>query len=151
MGNSEDLRSEISPVSGAPGESLVLNSAERAPYLLIIGLLGENLDFDPFKGNNRDIVKKVLEREHTRHGAYADLVPFGTNESSLVVTQNGSTRSHTVAVDQDVSQENLLEPPIVTESPATPTTALDDNEEMDLVEQVWHRTVVAFSTYRSSI
>ncbi|KIY43419.1 hypothetical protein FISHEDRAFT_53124 [Fistulina hepatica ATCC 64428] len=94
-----------------PGESVVLNSAERAPYLLIIELLGEDLDFDPSKRNNRDIVKKILVREHARHGASADLVPFGANESSLV-------------------------PPVVTESPTTPTTALDDDDEMDLVEQV---------------
>ncbi|OBZ75121.1 hypothetical protein A0H81_04201 [Grifola frondosa] len=36
-----------------PGESVVLNSAERAPYLLLIEILHGDLDFDPAKRSTR--------------------------------------------------------------------------------------------------
>ena len=46
-----------------PGESVVLNSAERAPYLLLIEILHDDLDFDPVKRNNKEILKKIVLKE----------------------------------------------------------------------------------------
>ena len=43
-----------------PGESVVLNSAERAPYLLILEILHGDLDFEPDKRGNKELLKKKL-------------------------------------------------------------------------------------------
>ena len=49
-----------------PGESVVLNSAERAPYLLLIEILHADLDFDPAKRSNKEVLKKIVVKENER-------------------------------------------------------------------------------------
>ena len=56
-----------------PGESIVLNSAERAPYLLLIEIVHSDLDFDPSKRNNREVLKKILVKEEEGRNGSKDL------------------------------------------------------------------------------
>ena len=59
-----------------PGESVVLNSAERAPYLLLIEIIHGDLDFDPLKRGNKEVLKKIVVKENERKGASQDLIAF---------------------------------------------------------------------------
>ncbi|KAG5517951.1 hypothetical protein PMAC_000406 [Pneumocystis sp. 'macacae'] len=43
-----------------PAEAIVLNSAKRAPYLLIIEILENDLCFDPEKMKNKEKISKIL-------------------------------------------------------------------------------------------
>ena len=48
----------------SPSEAVVLNSADRAPFLLQVEVLEEDLDFDPSRRQNGEDLRKVLdERE----------------------------------------------------------------------------------------
>ncbi|WVQ68568.1 uncharacterized protein L199_006777 [Kwoniella botswanensis] len=47
----------------SPGDSVVLNSAERAPYLIHVEILEGDLDFDPIRRENRDLLKKIVVQE----------------------------------------------------------------------------------------
>ncbi|EKM55562.1 uncharacterized protein PHACADRAFT_95175 [Phanerochaete carnosa HHB-10118-sp] len=95
-----------------PGESVVLNSAERAPYLLLIEILHGDLDFDPFKRNNKEVLKKIVVKENERKGASRDLITFNGAEG-------GSADVPSVL------------------SPISPSDAPEDEEEIDLVEQLY--------------
>ena len=46
-----------------PGESVVLNSAERAPYLLLLEILHDDLDFDPSKRANKPLLKEIVRKD----------------------------------------------------------------------------------------
>jgi hypothetical protein len=39
-----------------PSESVVLNSAERAPYLLLVEVLHGDMDFDPSSQSNKELL-----------------------------------------------------------------------------------------------
>jgi len=47
----------------SPGDSVVLNSAERAPFLLHVEVLEGDLDFDPSHRENRELLKKIVVQE----------------------------------------------------------------------------------------
>lgn len=47
-----------------PSEAVLLNSAERIPYLLLIEYLHNDIDFDPSSKQNRPIVTHELNRKH---------------------------------------------------------------------------------------
>ncbi|WWD02071.1 hypothetical protein V865_000109 [Kwoniella europaea PYCC6329] len=47
----------------SPGDSVVLNSAERVPYLIHVEILEGDLDFDPIRRENRDLLKKIVVQE----------------------------------------------------------------------------------------
>ncbi|KAJ7285818.1 kinase-like protein [Mycena rebaudengoi] len=116
-----------------PGESVVLNSAERAPYLLLIEILGDDLDFDPSKRGNKEVLKKIVLKESQRKGASADLIPFNA------ASGRGSKPEYTDAVLREPPPASLLKSVKILEIPPTPTTAVppQDEEEMDLVEQLY--------------
>lgn len=124
-----------------PGESVVLNSAERAPYLLIIEILHTDLDFDPVKRNNRETLKKIAVKENERKGASQDLISFNGMSS---IESNGP-RASTVdrpTGDLEVDTSNLteggsLDPPIIMTSPISPSDVPEEEEEIDLVEQLY--------------
>ncbi|KAK7014850.1 phosphatidylinositol 4-kinase [Favolaschia claudopus] len=114
-----------------PGESVVLNSAERAPYLLLIEILNDDLDFDPAKRGNKEALKKIVLKEHERKGASADLISFNAAGRQI--------KAEYIA-DADLVNEphNGLRPAVLIEPPATPTNpSPPDEEEMDLVEQLY--------------
>ncbi|KAG1753475.1 kinase-like protein [Suillus lakei] len=121
-----------------PGESVVLNSAERAPYLLIIEILHNDLDFDPTKRSNKETLKRIVTKENERKGASRELIAF---------TRSPLSSKHKPLVDPIVGSENALgkdsaeeaEASSVPVASATNSTSslIGDTEEMDLVEQVF--------------
>ncbi|KAI5453294.1 Phosphatidylinositol 4-kinase pik1alpha (PI4-kinase)(PtdIns-4-kinase) [Naganishia albida] len=50
----------------SPGDSVVLNSAERAPYLVHVEILENDLDFDPASRQNRDLLRKIVIQEELK-------------------------------------------------------------------------------------
>ncbi|KAH9951935.1 kinase-like protein [Amylocystis lapponica] len=123
-----------------PGESVVLNSAERAPYLLLIEILHGDLDFDPSKRSNKEILQEKVIKEDAREGS-KDLTPFtpslGTPRRSLMHAEPVNGLEATLGTDAADADE----PPLVvvtgfSSGPISPTLS-DDDEEIDLVEQVY--------------
>ncbi|KAK0529734.1 Phosphatidylinositol 4-kinase pik1alpha (PI4-kinase)(PtdIns-4-kinase), partial [Tilletia horrida] len=47
----------------SPSESVVLNSADRAPYLLHVEVLRNDLDFDPERRGNRELCERLVRGE----------------------------------------------------------------------------------------
>ncbi|KAG2157127.1 kinase-like protein [Suillus clintonianus] len=121
-----------------PGESVVLNSAERVPYLLIIEILHDDLDFDPTKRRNKETLKRIVTKENERKGASRELIAFTRSPLSL---------KHKALGDPVVGSENALgndsteetEASSVPVASATSSTSslIGDDEEMDLVEQLY--------------
>jgi len=117
-----------------PGESVVLNSAERAPYLLLIEVLNDDLDFDPTKRVNKEVLKKMVTKENEKKGTSRDIIPFSTKEPLFRHKLEDSTNGTDVSVVDDVPAPPTKSP--MSSLQALPTT-LADNEEMDLVEQLY--------------
>lgn len=116
-----------------PGEAVVLNSAERAPYLLLIEILSGDLDFDPAKRSNKEILRKVVNKEVEQRGNWLD---FGL--------ASGSIQKDTASVPEISSRTpvtSIIQTPYFYATPATSrpsTTAFsNDDEEIDLVEQLY--------------
>jgi hypothetical protein len=116
-----------------PGEAVVLNSAERAPYLLYMEVLKDDLDFDPGKRSNREILRKIIIKEGgQKHGwpesgqllsSFSDSTPrLNTAESSFQTPYTSMT------------QTPLLRSPSTAASTSTFSNA---DEEVDLVEQLY--------------
>lgn len=121
-----------------PGEAVVLNSAERAPYLLLIEILHGDLNFDPSKRGNKEILKRIVSKENERRGASKELVTFGCMrprpsviEDSLVGSEQVLGKDTTDIQDGGATND--------TDTPRGSNTTLPvpDDEEMDLVEQVY--------------
>ena len=113
-----------------PGEAVVLNSAERAPYLLLIEVLSDDLDFDPARRSNKEILRKVVNKEvEQRGGSWMD---FGlSSASSQRPDADGSLRTPFTAI----AQTPFLNTP--TTATSTTSTFSNDDEEIDLVEQLF--------------
>lgn len=47
-----------------PSEAVLLNSAERVPYLLLIEYIRNDIDFDPLSERNKPIVAHEVNRKH---------------------------------------------------------------------------------------
>lgn len=122
-----------------PGESVVLNSAERTPYLLLIEILHSDLDFDPAKRANKEILKRIVAKEDERHGTSKDLVLFGRGKPKPSPSPHQSSGHDNNMPSRPV----LLEPSPLATSSATsgstfPLSESDDpEEEVDLVEQLY--------------
>lgn len=116
-----------------PGESVVLNSAERAPYLLLVEILNDDLDFDPTKRANKEVLKRIVTKENEAKGASRDLISFNLSTGShrqksipeLVID------TETVLSEETVDVANVI--------PPTPGGAdiPGEEEEIDLVEQLY--------------
>ncbi|THU91136.1 kinase-like protein [Dendrothele bispora CBS 962.96] len=118
-----------------PGESVVLNSAERAPYLLYIEILHDELDFDPQKRGNKDLLKKIILKENERSGASREIDTFSTVGPTPSRLRKSSS-IHDVDVDVVTKEKATSFPTPLTITPPTPTSATEE-EEMDLVEQLY--------------
>ncbi|KAJ3744697.1 kinase-like protein, partial [Lentinula detonsa] len=113
-----------------PGESVVLNSAERAPYLLYIEIFNDDLDFDPQKRVNKDVLKKIVLNEDERAGK--DLNPF----TPLLPFQRHKSKPEYVQESDLYDGTSILPGNSLNVSPPTPSIP-DEEEEMDLVEQLY--------------
>lgn len=123
-----------------PGESVVLNSAERAPYVLMLEVLHTDLDFNPVKRSNKDVLKKIITKELEKKGSSQRLATFNpglTRDDSLPEPgsqPDGSTIPNETSLD-------LSGLPTIGEgipmTPASPTLPSEPDEEIDLVEQLY--------------
>lgn len=125
-----------------PGESIVLNSAERAPYLLLIEIVHSDLDFDPSKRSNREVLKKILLKEEEGRGGYKDLTSFKSREplslqrqESLPLMEYSSSAlgSDVSGRDREPNGSGASNPYIASNK----TLPSGDEEEVDLVEQLY--------------
>lgn len=119
------------------GEAVVLNSAERAPYLLLIEILHDDLNFDPSKRGNKDILKRIVSKENERKGASKELITFGNSKMRPFVDVDAVVGPEQV-LGQDTADIQDGGATDDTDTPRRSNTALpiSDEEEMDLVEQV---------------
>lgn len=129
----------------SPGDSVVLNSAERAPYLLHVEILVDDLDFEPTKRENRELLKKIVVAEdlkrRKKEEGFEHHVPegFGSampaplsasalgGDSATESPAHSRSQSHSRAETGDAIGTPIEEIP---EGPEEP-------EEMDLVEQLF--------------
>lgn len=91
-----------------PSEAVVLNSADRAPYLLHVEVLSDDLDFDPERRSNREALKKLVVAEDLRRRKFALSRAFGTD--SEVSSREGfpgvvGRRDSTKSVDDRAADE----------------------------------------------
>ena len=108
-----------------PGEAVVLNSAERTPYLLLIEVLTGDLDFDPVKRANKEVLKKVVTKPVENRGTWID---FGLSSSGL---RDG------IKADPDRAYRISESPFLGEPAAAASSTFSNEDEEMDLVEQLY--------------
>ncbi|KAL1944535.1 hypothetical protein VTO73DRAFT_2965 [Trametes versicolor] len=124
-----------------PGESVVLNSAERAPYLLLVEILHGDLDFDPGKRANKEILKRIVVKESEAKGTSRDLVSFTKSEAhprpSVIIPDqvNGSEAALGNDAGDDAEPSSALEAPVASPSVLSPSPT--EEEEIDLVEQLY--------------
>lgn len=124
-----------------PGESVVLNSAERAPYLLLVEILHGDLDFDPGKRANKEILKRIVVKESESKGASRDLVSFTKSETHprpTVIIPDQVNRSEAALgndAGDNAESSSALEAPVASPSVISPSPT--EEEEIDLVEQLY--------------
>nr|XP_019045014.1 Atypical/PI4K protein kinase [Kwoniella bestiolae CBS 10118]OCF23944.1 Atypical/PI4K protein kinase [Kwoniella bestiolae CBS 10118] len=131
----------------SPGDSVVLNSAERAPYLIHVEILEGDLDFDPTRRENRDLLKKIVVQEDMKRrklnhpdptsmrGVMTPGTPDLTSSNGLALGFGGNDgpafgSPMPASVPRIESSEEELE---LSRTDITP----DEIEEMDLVEQLY--------------
>ncbi|KAH9484268.1 Phosphatidylinositol 4-kinase pik1 [Psilocybe cubensis] len=115
-----------------PGEAVVLNSAERAPYLLLIEILTGDLDFDPDKRANKEILRKVVTKEGGQRSTWSDF-RLTSNAARKDAESNSDWPART-------PQTSMGQSPYMSAVPTTASSsssALQDEEEIDLVEQLY--------------
>lgn len=133
-----------------PGESVVLNSAERAPYLLVLEILHGDLDFNPTKRSNKEILRRIAIKESERKGASKDIIAFNATSNTTPATVTEKAKSQDpegagVTMSEAILDTSDEHPPppsmgiVIPPTPSTPTllSPEGDDEEMDLVEQLY--------------
>ena len=125
----------------SPGDSVVLNSAERAPFLLHVEVLEGDLDFDPSRRENRELLKKIAVQEDMKRRKAEFPVPnpqlvlaegFGSPMPDAVPPTPGRER---LRMENGHDDEGSRREPIPTA--ARKDVKPDELEEMDLVEQLY--------------
>ncbi|KAG8731550.1 Phosphatidylinositol 4-kinase pik1alpha (PI4-kinase)(PtdIns-4-kinase), partial [Ceratobasidium sp. 428] len=118
-----------------PGESVVLNSAERAPYVLIIEFLDGDLDFDPAKRTNKEVLKKLVSSKPSSRNTlplHLSSVAAPSRNSSVAERPVSWTESPITSTEEP----NTAAPSTIEVTPPTPQYPPED-EEIDLVEQLY--------------
>jgi phosphatidylinositol 4-kinase len=112
---------------------VVLNSAERAPYLLYIEVIKDDLDFDPAKRANKDILRKLIAKEggpkHRWSESGPPLSSLPKSTPRLNIADSNIRTPYTF-----MTQTPLLSLPTAASSTSTFS---DADEEVDLVEQIY--------------
>jgi phosphatidylinositol 4-kinase len=115
----------------SPGDSVVLNSAERAPYLLHVEILEGDLDFDPTRRENRELLKKIVVQEDMKRRKKES----GSDDHH---TWEGFGAPMPDALPPAAPETHSRQPSGEVLSPAQRREAKPDEiEEMDLVEQLY--------------
>lgn len=126
----------------SPSESVVLNSADRAPFVIHVEVLERDLDFDPDRRQNAEDLRRALrEREG---GANDGVMAASAKRASLEAAdlkRGGSLGSSvpstvtTPSVEMDGGDISL--PSSSKAAPRPPAPPAEPKEEMDLVEQLY--------------
>lgn len=94
-----------------PSEAVVLNSADRAPYVLQIEVLRNDLDFSPDRRANRDTLRRLLTKEAQLRAVRAPHHEGPTNQSASVEgsshTSPSVMRAHRTSSDAVIRPRNL--------------------------------------------
>ncbi|RXW20743.1 hypothetical protein EST38_g5111 [Candolleomyces aberdarensis] len=118
-----------------PGESVVLNSAERAPFLLLVEVLHDDLDFEPEKKSNKEVLRNLVMKKNNKRGL-SDSVP--SSSVPFTPATSGPSQDFDVSVQPELQSEPQSS---VSVDPPTPVSAgpsePDSDEEIDLVEQLY--------------
>ncbi len=74
-----------------PSEAVVLNSADRVPYMLHVEVLNNDLDFDPDRRANRETLKKLIakEEDHRRRRDRRNAELGSLEQQGAKVSQDG--------------------------------------------------------------
>jgi hypothetical protein len=136
----------------SPGDSVVLNSAERAPYLIHVEVLEGDLDFDPLKRVNRELLKKIVSGEVKKKVSFGGkslgsdgIAGFGAPMPDAVHPLVGlhSGLPPSTAAATEVPRPHQPPEPYTRTVVKEPLTLEADLEEMDLVEQIYGKDVSA--------
>lgn len=122
-----------------PGECVVLNSAERAPYLLVVEILNNDLDFDPSNRHNKSTLQRIVAKESEKKGASRDFIPFPSASSSQDQPSIRVNVSDAVLGKDTPEMENGTFAPISAANSVVPAPLAQtkEEEEIDLVEQLY--------------
>ncbi|WVR09318.1 hypothetical protein IAU60_006383 [Kwoniella sp. DSM 27419] len=139
-GEGAKSRAHARVVRISPGDSVVLNSAERAPYLIHVEILEGDLDFDPARRENRELLKKIVVQQDAKRrkkdhpaSSRADHT-LSTPDFAFGQDGFGSLMPASVPAEPEPEKEEKKAPvPLSKRKDALP----DDMEEMDLVEQLY--------------
>lgn len=105
-----------------PSEAVVLNSADRVPFLLHVEVLIDDLDFDPERKSNRESLKKLVMQEDVRRRKTLNSRQFSASGGNI---NKSGTGLPSVPVAGDTS------------SPATPTVAdLGEESKPDMSQSL---------------
>ena len=121
-----------------PGECVVLNSAERAPYLLVIEILHSDLDFDPDNRHNKSTLQKILAKENEKKGTSRDLIPFSSTSSINQGQSSLRVNVPDVVFGEDspeMESGEHISVPATMETSSAPSD--NEEEEIDLIEQLY--------------
>ncbi|KAI0035076.1 kinase-like domain-containing protein [Vararia minispora EC-137] len=121
-----------------PGECVVLNSAERAPYLLLVEILHGDLDFDPHKRANRAILQKMVASEN--NVSPKGVIPFILTPAPRITPEPSYSGPPTGSdAGLSIEAQELFASPVPSPVPNLSASLADpgDDEEIDLVEQLY--------------
>ncbi|KAI6099873.1 kinase-like protein [Pisolithus croceorrhizus] len=123
----------------SPGESVLRT-------VLHIEILRDDLDFDPTKRGNKEVVKRIVTKESEEKGTSRDLIAFtvlrmkslhrSTTEGVNVIGSDGVLGKDSADI-QEGDDETDSEAPMLTLQSDSPTSLVQDEQEVDLVEQLY--------------
>lgn len=137
----------------SPSESVVLNSADRAPFVIHVEVLEGDLDFDPDRRQNAEDLRRALQERENGVGGGArrpGSLESGRLEGKGVEMRRGaslganhlpssssnsaaSSSSGIAVVESDLGSKET----VVVRHKREPSTPAEPREEMDLVEQLY--------------
>jgi phosphatidylinositol 4-kinase B len=128
----------------SPSESVVLNSADRAPFVIHVEVLEGDLDFDPDRRQNAEDLRRALQEREKGVGAGYAGASRATSRSSLesggVEMRRGSSLGAPISPLPSPGAEDAgdmsVSRPATKHVEETPPPS-EPSEEMDLVEQLY--------------
>ncbi|WFC97413.1 1-phosphatidylinositol 4-kinase [Malassezia yamatoensis] len=122
-------------------EAVVLNSADRVPYLLHVEVLRNDLDFEPERRSNRTLLQRILGHKQASTPLAKLVVPRTEKRASdSTITTMSSWK------DQDKNHDNVQQ---IVDEPDEPSSSTK-SEEMDLTEQIYGSDLSAFGAEKES-
>lgn len=128
-----------------PSEAVVLNSADRAPYLIVVEVLERDLDFDPARRQNAEDIRNVIDEREGRRQTRTPIpnnpyTSFTANRRDARQRQEASAEPSTPRVDYEALRDTELSS-TNSESRSQkndlPAPKVSQGEEVDLVEQLY--------------